>query len=295
MEEQARLRILLAGSAAEPEKALKDIMTSKGWAWEFVEEQSGLLQALKDQTFDVVVIDRALPDMDPHALRDVMLYASVGKVPVAVVLQPPDVKNFFDGLPDFPAEFRAGRIGLSVLEDLVEKSNQRSEKSMSLKIEESIRVKAGAACLETPEPPILEKLQGLGIIDLAMRQRILLAFQEAFTNALEHGSLELLSIWKDQFDSEGRDLYTLRKRERLNNPSYAEREVVVQTSFDHGALMIRIQDEGRGFSLGSTRETLLDRTPVSFHGRGLTIIGNIMDEVTFAEDGTEIVMVKYLG
>ena len=164
-----------------------------------------------------------------------------------------------------------------------------------IKLEASVTITAREADGSIPEVPLLDELLTRGVIDAAEKHRITLAFQEAFTNSLEHGILQLLSAWKDEFDNEGRDLYALRRKERLEMPEYANCSLVVQSEYEGGRFTICIRDEGEGFSLNYACDAIRKRTPASFHGRGLNIIGSIMDEVFFNDTGTEITMVKYLG
>ena len=141
--------------------------------------------------------------------------------------------------------------------------------------------------------PILERLLGDGRIDLPTQQRLRLAFEEAFANSMEHGSLELDSEWKEQYDESGVDRYTKERKSRLEDPQFSNRLVKVETGYDGHKLVIKISDEGRGFMLSKMRETLLDSPVTTFHGRGLRIIASIMDEVDFDSSGTTITMVKY--
>lgn len=155
-------------------------------------------------------------------------------------------------------------------------------------------VSAKEARERIPELPIFDQMLECGCIDLNTKQRLVLAFQEAFTNSLDHGSLELPSLWKDEFDSEGQDIYTKKRQERLGDPSFAERKIRVVVEGNADSVKISIADEGPGFMLSNTCDTLLRDGPVSFHGRGLAIIGSIMDQVFFNEEGTEVTMIKFL-
>ena len=155
-------------------------------------------------------------------------------------------------------------------------------------------VSAKEARERIPELPIFDQMLECGCIDLNTKQRLVLAFQEAFTNSLDHGSLELASLWKEELDSEGQDIYTKKRQERLNDPSFAERKIKVVVEGNADSVKISIADEGPGFMLSNTYNTLLKEGPISSHGRGLAIIGSIMDQVFFNEEGTEVTMIKFL-
>jgi anti-sigma regulatory factor (Ser/Thr protein kinase) len=137
---------------------------------------------------------------------------------------------------------------------------------------------------------LLEELCDAGKLDAGSALEVELAIQEAVTNSLEHGNLGLQSTWKDEIDDEGFDRYTKEKKHRLQNPSYASRQVKITVEFFESTLDITIQDEGEGF-YAPTMSPLVGLAP---YGRGLTIIRSHMDEVTFEDAGRTIRMKKNL-
>jgi len=141
---------------------------------------------------------------------------------------------------------------------------------------------------------LIEKLAKAGTIDRTLKLRLQLAIQEAIANSLDHGTLELQSSWKDEFDSEGRDKFSLIKSERLADPHYGARKIRIAASFLNYRLEISIRDEGPGFPLKDNAPLDCDGRLIRCYGRGLAIITGTMDEVSFGERGSEIVMVKYL-
>lgn len=135
---------------------------------------------------------------------------------------------------------------------------------------------------------LLQELFVRGVIDETTRLKLELALQEAVTNSFEHGNLELVSAWKEEFDSEGVDRYSSVKRERLLDVQYARRRVYVNAQYLPGQLTISVRDEGHGF--------IPEPSPLSkellSHGRGLHMISSSVDEVQFNDGGREIVLVK---
>ena len=123
---------------------------------------------------------------------------------------------------------------------------------------------------------------------------ITLAFQEAITNSLEHGNLELSSDLKHQVDASGADRYSQLKSERLKTPPFSERTLVVELLCDLQSLEITIEDQGLGFDLKSVEEAVNERLDPSCYGRGMTIIHRTMDQVSFESHGRRITMRKAL-
>ena len=140
--------------------------------------------------------------------------------------------------------------------------------------------------------PLGEWLVTAGIIGDREWRALHVAFQEALSNSLEHGNLELLSEWKDDFDAVGRDRYSLEKTRRLKLDEYGGRLLQIETSYNGVDLVITIEDQGKGFDVKNATE----RAPSvdACHGRGFSLITAYMDTVTFNSNGTKITMKKCL-
>ena len=89
---------------------------------------------------------------------------------------------------------------------------------------------------------------------------ITVAMDEALKNAIEHG-----------------------------NKNDAMKKVYLNYTITNDLLKIIIRDEGNGFDYNNLPEVVIDDES----GRGLLLIRNFMDEVSFNESGNEITMVKY--
>jgi anti-sigma regulatory factor (Ser/Thr protein kinase) len=137
---------------------------------------------------------------------------------------------------------------------------------------------------------LLQELYDAGKLDRTGLLRLELAVQEAVTNSLEHGNLGLKSEWKEEFDRDGSDRFTKEKYERLRDPFYALRRVKITVQVSEESLDITIQDEGEGFQLSNTAQSL----GLESYGRGLVMIRSNMDEVSFEDSGRIIKMKKNL-
>lgn len=118
-----------------------------------------------------------------------------------------------------------------------------------------------------------------------------IALQEALSNAIHHGNLELDSELR-QVDE--RIYYALADQRRTQHP-YADRKVYVDATLSRSELSFVITDEGPGFDttkvLDPTAEVNLDR----IGGRGLLLISSFMDDVTYNDRGNQITMTKYVA
>lgn len=140
--------------------------------------------------------------------------------------------------------------------------------------------------------PLLEELSNKGRIESRDKMRFELAFQEALTNAVEHGNLELKSEWRESINEDGVDLYSQVKNARLANPKFAERRIQIGVRCDNTRLMVRIANEGPGFAPEPPPAST--NSDLDCHGRGMALIYAATDEVFFNENGTEITLVKQL-
>jgi serine/threonine-protein kinase RsbW len=91
-----------------------------------------------------------------------------------------------------------------------------------------------------------------------------LALQEALANAVVHGAKE--------------------------DPSKVV-ECLVACDDERGVLII-VRDPGEGFDPGGIASCTMGENLYSNHGRGIFLINQLMDEVSFRKNGTEIHMVK---
>lgn len=146
------------------------------------------------------------------------------------------------------------------------------------------------------QPPILNELMGAGLLDENTKLKVSLAFQEALTNAVEHGNLELLSMWKDEFDSEGTDKFTRLKKLRLADQKFADRRITIACDYSDETLRLCISDEGSGFlaprgefcSFGEDKSVLC-------YGRGLRILFGAMDHVIYEDGGRRVTIIKRIS
>ena len=138
---------------------------------------------------------------------------------------------------------------------------------------------------------VIDGLVTNGILNARVRKQVELAFQEALSNSLEHGNLELDSAWREEFDARGVDRYSVTRAERLMDPKFGSRKVTIIVECDEERLEIRIGDEGPGFI---PRPRAISEGDTLSSGRGLALIEECLDEVRYERGGREVVMRKKL-
>jgi CheY-like chemotaxis protein len=133
-----------------------------------------------------------------------------------------------------------------------------------------------------------EELDGLGILDHTERIRLSVALQEALTNSLYHGNLEVSSDLRQEDERVFCELAEARRW----LPPYASRQIRVMARIDRHSATFTISDEGPGFDTSRIDRPIEPEDLVKIGGRGLLLIRTFMDEVTFNTTGNTITMVK---
>lgn len=124
--------------------------------------------------------------------------------------------------------------------------------------------------------------------DDSERTRVGIALQEALTNAVFHGNLELSGAMREEDEDAYHSLAVLRRHQ----PPYAQRQLRVEADFSHDGARFVIRDEGPGFN----PQLLPDPTdPANIErvsGRGILLMRTFMDEVQYNESGNQVAMTK---
>jgi CheY-like chemotaxis protein len=135
---------------------------------------------------------------------------------------------------------------------------------------------------------VQEEIDGTGRLDRTGRIRVGVALQEALSNALYHGNLELSS---DLRQEDERVFYREAEERRKREP-YRSRVIRVQMRIDRVALRFRITDEGPGFDVSRFDHSPGPEDLTQIGGRGLLLIRTFMDEAAYSLGGRSISMVK---
>lgn len=114
------------------------------------------------------------------------------------------------------------------------------------------------------------------------------ALGEAFTNAVDHGNLELDSTLRERRDG----AYEKMRQQRATEPPYRDRRVHVIERLSSDNVTYVVRDEGRGFDVSSIPDPTDAENLLKASGRGLMLIRTFMDDVSFNRRGNVITMTK---
>lgn len=135
---------------------------------------------------------------------------------------------------------------------------------------------------------LLEDLSAMDLCDPAARIQVGVALQEALTNALYHGNLEVSS---DLRQEDERQFYAVAKERRGLMP-YRARCIEVHARVDTGSAIYEIKDEGPGFDTSSIDRPIDPEDLLRVGGRGLLLIRAFMDQMEHNRTGNRITMIK---
>ncbi len=136
---------------------------------------------------------------------------------------------------------------------------------------------------------IQEELDALDFGDAAGRLQIGIAMQEALTNALYHGNLEVGSEIRQQDER----LFDELVQRRIAMEPYRSRRIRVRVQLDRDAARFVVSDDGSGFDTSLFDRPVQPEDLTRIGGRGLLLIRTFMDQVSFNAPGNQITMVKF--
>ena len=138
--------------------------------------------------------------------------------------------------------------------------------------------------------PTIENLQnGLPSWSDSDRLQIGMAIEEALTNAMNHGNLEVCSKLRDG-DSDDDYYQTIAKRKQMSD--FRSRKVRVEAEYSDDHICIQISDEGAGFDPKDVPDPRCQENLNRVSGRGLLLIRSFMDQVAHNAVGNQITMTK---
>jgi DNA-binding NarL/FixJ family response regulator len=135
---------------------------------------------------------------------------------------------------------------------------------------------------------VREELEGMDLWDETGLIQVSVALQEAVTNAVFHGNLEV--------DSEHRQIderiFDRLAEERRHLEPYRSRKVRIHVQLDRDVARFSVCDDGPGFDTSALNRPVADADLSRIGGRGLLLIRAFMDDVSFNSYGNQIVMIK---
>jgi CheY-like chemotaxis protein len=288
-------RILVVDDTRTARRVVRGILNDN--CYEFIEAQDGrdALNKLEETVPDVVITDLVMPGMDGLELVSIAR-DRYPNVPVILMTSHGSEKIAQEAL-------RVGAVSYvpkdelrqhlpPTVERLLELTGaQTSPKRLFrrlLKSHLSFELENDPSCL----PPLINFLQDgmnqVGTCDPADVTRVSVALDEALSNAIFHGNLELSSELRVGDSSEFYELAKQRQKER----PYQDRYVRVDVELQIDEAKFVISDEGPGFDFQKLPDPRDSSNLDKLSGRGVMLMRVFMDEVSYNDVGNSVTLVK---
>lgn len=129
----------------------------------------------------------------------------------------------------------------------------------------------------------------MGLWDDSERTRVGVALEEALTNALYHGNLEVESTLREG-DATGYN-EVIESRRRIS--PYKDRRVEIEVKLSPKRAVFVINDGGPGFDPSALPDPTDPANLANASGRGILLMRAFMDEVNYNSIGNGVTLVKY--
>ncbi|MCR9294550.1 MAG: response regulator [bacterium] len=142
---------------------------------------------------------------------------------------------------------------------------------------------------------VMQMCTGMKLLTGAQSYRVGTALQHAVSNALYRGNLELSFAEYRHVLPEEEEMQSPSPllAERMRQQPYKDRKIHLDARLMRDVIRFVVRDEGRGFDVPKHSAADDEHALSSVHGRGLLLIRNFMDKVSFNGPGNEITMVKH--
>jgi CheY-like chemotaxis protein len=291
-------RVLVVEDSPTQRKQIQFLLEDAGFEVQTGANGVAALEAIQRQPPDVVVTDLEMPEMNglqlveavrrDHAALPVILMTAHGSEEIAALA-------LRKGAASYVPKAYLDQDIIPTLETIlavtrVDRYHQRALEC--LEQSESRFVLHNDPALITPLIGHLEDtLSRLDLCDRNDLMRVGIALQEALTNAMDHGNLEVSSELRQQDESNYQELV----RQRRQQKPYQDRRVYLTARVSPAEAAYIIRDQGPGFSPSVLPDPTDPANLERIGGRGLLLIRTFMDQVFHNETGNEVTLVKRRG
>lgn len=287
--------LVVDDSAVDRERVKGLLRASPELTVEFASSGTGALQRIADVPPDLVVTDLMMPEMDglelvarmvsQYPLIPVILMTGRGNEQIAV-------QALQAGASSYVPKRSLASLLLETIHHVLEAAQEvRSEiRLMScLTRTEAFFSLANDVTMISPLVNYVHRtVRAIGLCDEAGAVRVCVALEEAITNAMFHGNLEISSDIRVADDARYRQLV----EQRSQSSHFGQRTVEVEAHITRQEATFVIRDEGPGFDPQSLPDPTLPENIEKPSGRGLLLMRTFMDAVAFNATGNEVTMTK---
>lgn len=298
-ETDGEITVLVVDDAAVDRRLIGALIERNlGWRVNYAEDGAAALTAMAMEAPRLVLTDLRMPGMD-----GLQLVAAVRRrfpsVPVVLMTafgnEEIAMKALHAGAASYvPKKYQDQHL-VPTLEQIVASARESHRQQRLLELlartESTFVLDNDRLMIPDLIHHVQEYLERLHLCDQTERIRIGVALEEALLNAIYHGNLEASSELRQTNDAQ----YYQLAEERRRQPMYRDRRVHFTFQLTRAEAVFSIQDDGPGFDPATLPDPTDPENLGRIGGRGLLLIRNFMDQVTFNEKGNQITLVKRRG
>jgi len=266
-----------------------------GWTIQYAINGKDALEKMQNAAFDLVLTDLIMPTMSGLELV-AKVRASYPHVPVILMTSRGSEDIAAQALDEGAASYVPKRLLPHRLVETVDRlfrvSQGRRERSPLLgrmtEIACSFVLPNDGKLADLLVAHLQDQVVQMGLCDQTGSMQIGVALQEALTNAIHHGNLEVSSACRETSHTEYHAMIARRSTEL----PYRDRCVHVSARVTRGEAAFTIRDEGGGFDPSQLPDPREAANLEKASGRGVLLMRSFMDEVHFADKGRSVTLVK---
>jgi anti-sigma regulatory factor (Ser/Thr protein kinase)/DNA-binding NarL/FixJ family response regulator len=265
------------------------------WQAQSAADATAALRMLDQDDFELILLDLAEATADGHAflervrgkrkVRPVLLTGTEGTVDQVVRALQAGAEGFV----------HTSRIEAELVDHIIRVTSAAHRNKCHARLLSSMTSSSSTFELDNDPlmlPTLLTRFQTsvtlFGICDEADRTRIGIALEEALSNALYHGNLEVSSdLRKEDLEA----YYELAGERRFSEP-YASRKIRVTEMLTADSATFTIRDDGPGFDVAGQGPGNDEDQLECLSGRGLLMMRSFMDEVIYNDKGNQVTLIK---
>ncbi len=262
------------------------------WLVEQVSSAEEAMRLMREVAFDVVITDVLMTGMSGLDLLN-HLHRQPRKVPVIVVSGQDSHDAAVEALRNGAANYvpksslpaLLGETVRQVLDAATAEKNYQNLIGTAEDMRFHFKLNNDLSLIHPLVGMIQQMALGMQVLDSENCTRLGIAIDEAISNAICHGNLELSEddmshVRGHLHDKKPIEVIEIRSRQA----PYQDRSVHVACLITKDGVKISVRDDGKGFPLASVDQ--------EEGRRGITLIQNLVDKASFNESGNEITLVK---
>jgi anti-sigma regulatory factor (Ser/Thr protein kinase)/predicted hydrocarbon binding protein len=124
---------------------------------------------------------------------------------------------------------------------------------------------------------------------------IRIGLREIIINSIEHGNLNI--SFEEKTEAILNDRYFEFINERQSNPDHRDKRVRIEYLISASKAIYKVTDQGKGFNHRKFLSGLSDDPAEMMlaHGRGISMVKSIFDEVRYNSKGNQVLLVKHIN